>query len=60
MPVRSTTSEYQPAPPFYRLKSGVRPVNRVTMATAANTVKSNACVAPAKAGNGMPKISPSY
>ena len=60
MPVRSTTSEYQPAPPFYRLKSGVRPVNRVTMATTANTVKSNACCAPTKAGNGMPKISPSF
>lgn len=60
MPVRSTTSEYYPAPPFYTLKAGARPVNRTTMATTANNVKANACVAPAKAGNGMPKISPSY
>ena len=63
MPTRSTTSEYQPIPPFYRLRvkgSGssatATPINGVTMATTANTVKANACVAPAKAGNGMPKI----
>lgn len=45
MPVRSTTSEYQPSPPWLRLKTTKvgTGVNRVVRATATNNVKSNSC-----------------
>jgi len=64
MPTRSTTSEYQPVPPFYRLRvkgSGssatATPINGVTMANTGNTVRPNACCAPTSATTGnMPKI----
>jgi hypothetical protein len=54
MPVRSTTSEYQPSPPWLRLKTtkAGTGVNRVARATATNNVKSNMCVAPANSGGG--------
>ena len=65
---RSTTSEYQPAPPFYTLKtkgagysSSAMPANGVTAATTANNVKSNCCVAPTDATLGsMPRITPRF
>ncbi len=64
MPTRSTTSEYQPSPPFYRLRVKGRgpsatatPINGVTMANSGNNVRPNACCAPTAATVGnMPKI----
>lgn len=61
---RSTTSEYQPSPPFYTLKtkgagynSSATPANGYTAATTANNIKANACCAPTAATLGsMPKI----
>ncbi len=55
MPARSTTSEYQPSPPYLRLRSGGKNgtgVNRVVRATATNNAKPNMCVAPANSGGG--------
>lgn len=61
---RSTTSEYQPAPPFFTLKtkgagysSSAMPANGYTAATTANNIKANACCAPTDATTGtMPRI----
>jgi hypothetical protein len=54
MATRSTTSEYQPAPPFYRLKGGRRPVTGVAIVTSSSTkgTKSNCCAAPANSTTG--------
>ena len=54
MATRSTTSEYQPSPPWLRLKSSHvgTGVNRVVRATATNNAKPNMCVAPANSGGG--------
>lgn len=68
MPTRSTTSEYQPIPPFYRLRvkgSGdsatATPANGLAMANTGNTVRPNACCAPTDATVGnMPKITPRF
>ena len=68
MPSRSTTSEYQPSPPFNRLRvkgsgssESAMPANGVTMANTANTVRPNACCAPTSATTGnMPKITPRF
>ena len=65
MPTRSTTSEYQPSPPFYTLRvkgsgsnTSAMPANRVTLANTGNTVRPNACVPPTEATVGnLPKIS---
>lgn len=69
MPTRSTTSEYQPSPPFNRLRvkgsggssESAMPANGVGMANTGNTVRPNACVAPTSATTGnMPKITPRF
>jgi len=48
MAVRSTTSEYQPAPPILRLTTKTGDFNNVFVARTTNTggVKANVCVPP--------------
>lgn len=55
MPSRSTTSEYQPAPPITRLRTTnagkVRAQMAVKTSASSSAIKSNVCTAPATNGD---------